>query len=99
MGIKMNPNTVNQFSKGTDIFAEGEPVFHVAMIIKGRVLVHNEGARMLMGSGAFLGINDLYTGRFQSTYTAYDDLILYVYPINRIEELETILSANNDYHG
>ena len=99
MDIKMNPNTVNQFSKGSVIYTEGDSVFSVAMIIKGRVLVHNEGARIIMGSGAFLGINDLYHGKFLSTYTAYDDLMIYVYPINRIDEIETILSSNKDYHG
>ena len=99
MDVKMNPNAVNQFSKGTVIYTEGELVFSVAMIIKGRVLVHNEGAKIIMGSGAFLGINDLYRGKFQSTYTAYDDLMIFVYPINRMEEIESVLSANKDYHG
>lgn len=99
MDIKMNPNAVNQFLKGTDIFIEGELVFHVAMIIKGRVLIHNEGSRMIMGSGAFLGINDLYSGKFQNTYTACDDLLLYVYPVRHVDDLETVLSTNKDYHG
>lgn len=95
----MNPNAVNQFLKGTDFYIEGEPVFSVAMIIKGRVLIHNEGAQIIMGSGSFLGVNDLYAGRFQSTYTAYDDLIIYVYPVQHIEEMDVILAANKDYHG
>lgn len=99
MDIKMNPNAVNQFLKGTDIFTEGELVFSVAMIIKGRVLVHNEGSRIIMGSGAFLGINDLYSGKYQSTYTACDDLLIYVYPVQHVEDLEIVLSANKDYHG
>ena len=99
MDIKMNPNAVNQFLKGTNIFMEGEHVFYVAMIIKGRVLVHNEGAKIIMGSGAFLGINDLYTGKFQSTYSAMDDLLVYIYSVERVEELELVLSANKDYHG
>jgi hypothetical protein len=99
MDWKMNPNAVNQFLKDTDVYIEGEPVFSVAMIIKGRVLIHNKGARLIMGSGAFLGINDLYSGRFQSTYTAYDDLLIYVFPISRMDELENILSINKDYHG
>ncbi|HWT76090.1 MAG TPA: hypothetical protein VN258_15420 [Mobilitalea sp.] len=99
MDIKMNPNTVNQFLKGTDIFKEGDLVFYVAMIIKGRVLMRHEGAKVIMGSGTFLGINDLYSGRYQSTYTAYDDLLIYVYPVKRVEELDTVLSANKDYHG
>ncbi len=99
VGIKMNLNAVNQFSKGSEFYTEGELVFSVAMIIKGRVLIHNKGAKIVMSSGAFLGINDLYSGRYLSTYTALDDLMIYVYPVNRIEELEVVLSSNKDYHG
>lgn len=95
----MNPNAVNQFLKDSDIYTEGEPVFSVAMIVKGRVLMHNGGAKIILGSGAFLGINDLFMGRYQSTYTAYDDLMIYIFPISRIEEIDTILSFNKDYHG
>ncbi|MFT4144979.1 MAG: hypothetical protein QM644_11040 [Mobilitalea sp.] len=99
MDVKYNPNAVNQFLKGTNVFTEGESVFHVAMIIKGRVLIHNNGLRVVMGSGSFLGINDLYLGKYQSTYTAVDDLLLYLYPVKHIDEIETILSLNKDYHG
>lgn len=99
MDWKMNPNAINQFIKGTNIYNEGEPVFSVAMIVKGRVLMQNNGVKLIMGSGAFLGIQDLFHGKYQSTYTAYDDLMIYVFPVSRIEELETILSFNKDYHG
>lgn len=99
MEWKMNPNAVNQFAKGTEIYTAGEPVFSVALVLKGRVLLHSEGAKITLNSGTFLGVNDLYAGRFQSTYTANDDVLLYVYAVNRIEELEPILSLNNDYHG
>ncbi|HHV09312.1 MAG TPA: hypothetical protein GXX75_03410 [Clostridiales bacterium] len=99
MDIKLNPNAVNQFLKGTVIFKEEEPVYHIAMVIKGRVLISNEGSRIIVGSGTFLGINDLYAGRFQSTYTAVDDLMLYVFPMEHRDEMETVLSVNKDYHG
>ncbi len=99
MEWKMNPNAVNQFPKGSIIYTEGEPVDSVGMIIKGRVMLHNQGARIILGSGSFLGIHDLYKGKHQSTYTAVDDLILFAYPISRVEELDTILSVNKDYHG
>jgi hypothetical protein len=99
MDIKVNPNAVNQFLKGTVIFKEGEPVYYIAMVIKGRVLISNQGSRMVVGSGAFLGINDLYTGRFQSTYTAVDDLMIYAFPMERREAMETVLAVNKDYHG
>lgn len=99
MEWKINPNAVNQFLKGTDFYIEGEPVYSIAMIIKGRVLIHNDGAQIIMGSGSFLGINDLYAGKYQSTYTACDDLMIYIYPIQHIDEMDTILSVNKDYHG
>jgi CRP-like cAMP-binding protein len=99
MDLKINPNAVNQFPEGTVIYKEGEPVFSVAMIIKGRVLIHNDGARIIMSPGSFLGVNDLYQGRYQCTYTACEDLMVYVYPVKRIDELEVILSSNKDYHG
>ncbi len=99
MGIILNPNTVNQLAKGSEFYTEGEPVSSVAMIIKGRVLIHNEGARVIMGPGAFLGINDLYLGRYQTFYTALEELMIYVFPANRLEELENVISSNKDYHG
>ncbi|MDF2907386.1 MAG: hypothetical protein K0R34_2707 [Herbinix sp.] len=99
MEWKMNPNAVNQFTKGSIIYTQEEPVFSIGMIIKGRVMIHNKGAKIIVGSGSFLGINDLYHGKYLSTYTAVDELLLYVYPINRVEELDTILSMNKDYHG
>jgi hypothetical protein len=99
MGIKMNPNAVNQFAKGTEFYTEGESVVSIAMIIKGRVLIQNTGSKIVMSSGAFLGINDLYTGKYQSSYTAMDDVMVYVYPVSRPEELDNVLSSNKDYHG
>jgi hypothetical protein len=99
MEVKINPNAVNQFLKDTDIYTEGESVYSVAMIVKGRVLMHNDGAKLILASGAFLGIHDLYMGRYQSTYTAYDDTLIYAFPVSRVEDLEKVLSVNKDYHG
>lgn len=99
MEWKLNPNAVNQLVKGTTVFSEGESVFGIALVIKGRVLVYNDGIKVIVNSGAFLGINDLYTGKYQSTYTAVDDLILYVFSVNHIDELEQMLLSNSDYHG
>jgi hypothetical protein len=99
MEWKMNPNAVNQFTKGSIIYTQEDPVFSIGMIIKGRVMIHNQGAKIIVGSGSFLGINDLYQGKYLSTYSAVDDLLLYVYPIGRVEDLDTILSMNKDYHG
>lgn len=99
MDIKLNPNAINQILQGTDFYIEGETVFSVAMIVRGRVLMHSTGAKVIMGSGSFIGVQDLYRGKYQNTYTALDELMIYVFPVNGTEELETILSFNKDYHG
>ncbi len=99
MKWKINLNAVNQFTKGTDIYTEGDAVQSIALIIKGRILIHNDGAKLIVNPGVFLGVGDLFTGVCQSTYTALDDSILYIFSIGRIEELDSILSINKDYHG
>jgi hypothetical protein len=99
MEYKINPNAVNQFLMGADIYVEGEPVDTIGMIVKGRVMMQNSGAKIIMSSGSFVGIQDLYVGKYQNTYSACDDVMLYVFPVNRVEELDTILSFNKDYHG
>lgn len=99
MNGKININAVNQLSKGTDIYSEGEAVLSIALVLKGRILIHNRGSKYLVSSGTFLGVNDLFTGGYQSTYTAQDDIVIYVFGVNHRDELETILSINKDYHG
>jgi hypothetical protein len=61
MEYKMNLNAVNQFVKGTQIYTEGDTVLSAALVLKGRVLIHNDGAKVIVSTGTFLGINDLYT--------------------------------------
>ncbi|HKM00201.1 MAG TPA: hypothetical protein VJZ06_09855 [Mobilitalea sp.] len=99
MKLKINVNAVNQFSKNTEIYLEGEAVHSIALILKGQILVHNNGAKFMVNSGVFIGVNDLYEGTYQSTYTVHNDAIVYVFSANRVEELETVLSINKDYHG
>ena len=79
MEWRLNPNAVNQLVRRTTVFSEGESIFAIALVLKGRVLIHNNGVKIIANSGAFLGLNDLYTGKYQSTYTAVDDLIHYVF--------------------
>ncbi|NLK28054.1 MAG: hypothetical protein GX306_06895 [Clostridiales bacterium] len=99
MELKMNLNALNQLVKGSVIFTEGDPVYAIALVLKGRVLIHNNGAKIIANSGVFLGINDLYAGKYQSNFTAIDDLLIYVFSVNQIDQLEQLLSSNMDYHG
>jgi len=52
-----------------------------------------------MGPGAFIAVSDALHGTYQSTYTASDDVIIYVFAVDYKEDLEKILSINKDYNG
>ena len=81
METRINPDAVNQFPKGSVIYTQGEAIYSIGMIVKGRVLIQNDGYKITAGSGSFLGINDLFLGRYQSTYIAFDDVLLFAFDI------------------
>lgn len=99
MALSFKINAVNQVPKGTILYSEKESISSVGVILKGRVIVHNSGSNIVVGVGTFLGIADLYTGTYNSTYTAYDNLVLYVFDVAAPEDIENIFSINKDYNG
>lgn len=99
MDIKLNMNAVNQILKSTIIYEENQPVTSIGLVLKGRILVQRNGINTIIGSGNFLGICDLYTGRHGVTYTAYDNAVVYVFPVDHKDSIEMILNANKDYSG
>ena len=99
MKQKINLNAVNQFPKGTVIYTEGEPLSSIALVIKGYAQIHHDGARYMMGPGSFLAVSDVLHGKHQSTYTALEDLVFYVFAIDHKDDIESILSINRDYNG
>lgn len=99
MGTKLIYNAVNQVEKGTTIYSENNQVDSICIIIKGRVLVLRDGIKIVLGSGNFIGVNDVYTGTYLNTYIAYDDVTFYCFPVQEVEDLSKIFAANKDYRG
>lgn len=99
MDYKITQNAINRLPKGMIVFNEGETVQYIAMIIKGRVAIRSQGISITAGPGSFIGVNDLYTGRYKSIYEADDDIALYMYPVSKSEDLDAILSANSECNG
>ena len=95
----INLNAVNQYKKGDSIYTEGDTLSSIALVIKGRIQIHNDGACYLMGPGMFLAVSDIIHGRYQSTYTACEDAAVYVFAVDHKDDLENILSINKDYNG
>lgn len=99
MKQKINLNAVNQCKKGANIYTEGESIYSIAFLIKGRIQIRHMGAKYEAGSGTFFAINDVLAGTYQSTYTALEDLVFYVFAVDYKEDLENVLNINKDYHG
>lgn len=99
MGMEKTYNAVNQTNKGTIIYSINEPINSVCIILKGRVLAVNEGTKILLGSGSFLGISDLMAGQFQNSYIAFDDVTFYCFSIQQSDDLVNIFGLNKDYRG
>lgn len=99
MGQSGNLNAVNNFKKGDFIYKEGEDLTSIALLIKGRIQVQHAGACYLIGPGMFLAVSDVYHGKYQSSYIAYEDAAVYLFGIDHKEDLENILSYKKDYSG
>ncbi|MDE7298575.1 MAG: cyclic nucleotide-binding domain-containing protein [Lachnospiraceae bacterium] len=99
MAMKLKINGMNEITKGTEIFHEGDPVDCICAVLKGRVELHNQGSRILFGNGSFLGVQDLYMGRCLSSCTAVEDSVVYAFPAGGLPAVDRILAANKDYRG
>lgn len=99
MGVSLNPHTVNQLIKGTEIYGENEGLSTICLVLKGRVLIQNDGSRIMVGSGSFIGVTDLYAGRFISSYIAFDDVVLFPFEVTNKDSIKAIIEANKDYSG
>lgn len=99
MGAVLNPYAVNQLTKGVEIYMENEYLSTICLVLKGRVLIQNDGSRTIVGSGSFIGILDLYSKCYKSSYIAYDDVVLYPFEATKAEDIYNILASNKDYPG
>lgn len=99
MGIILKQNEMNEIEKGTVFFTEGEPVQQVCVVLKGRVELYNQGSRVTIGNGCFLGINDLFMGRCLANCVAVDDIMVYAFSAENMESVNRILGINKDYCG
>lgn len=97
IGLKMNQ--MNEVQKGTVIYAEGEPIRYVCVVLKGYVELYNEGSRIILGNGCFLGVQDLYMGKALSSCAAVEDTVIYAFPADGVSTVDRLLGMKKDYRG
>ncbi|MDE6873971.1 MAG: cyclic nucleotide-binding domain-containing protein [Lachnospiraceae bacterium] len=99
MDIRLKMNEMNEIQKGTVFYTEGEPVRYICVVLKGCVELYNQGSRVILGNGCFLGVQDIYLGRALASCAAVDDTVIYAFPADGVSSVEKILSMNKDYRG
>ena len=77
MSYDLSMNATNSVARGTVIYEKGEPLQSIVLVLKGRVTLQTDGVRTVLGSGNFLGISDVESGKHYFTYTLLDDSVLY----------------------
>ena len=95
----LNKNAMNQVPEGAIIFKESDIANYVGLVLRGRVQVMGRGSKVTAGAGTFIGVADFATGRYQATYHALDNVIIYVFEVASFEDLKKVVSANRDYGG
>lgn len=89
----MNVNALNKVASGEIIYDVNQEIKYFSILLKGRVEVSNLSSKIILGSGAFLGITE--EEYYRNKYKAIDDCVLYVFDM----EIEQILQKNKDYKG
>ncbi len=92
-------NGNSSVSKGTVIFEKGQPLQTAALLLKGRVVVQGQGLRLVIGSGNFLGMCDVWKKEHSFTYVALDDSVLYGIPMQNEEQACELLQEKPQYRG
>lgn len=92
-------NSMNAISGGTVLYEKGDPVNTISLLIKGRVEAAVGGICITLASGNFLGICDVGQDTHEFTYTAKDDAVVFVLPINGVESVGALLKTKSEYCG
>ena len=95
--MDLTMNTVNQVPKGTVLYVQGNTVAGVSLVVKGRVLVYNQGTKIICGPGSFLGVSDLATGAYGASYYVAEDAQLFPVAASNMDQFEAILENKQDY--
>ena len=90
---------INQFSENDIVYKQGQLLQSIALVLKGTVTIYNSGCRMVLGPGNFIGINDLYIGKYSFTCEANESCSLYIFKGRGMSDLADIASLNKDYKG
>ena len=85
--------------KGEVIFTKGDEVTQIGIVLAGKILVQGEQLRVIRPQGTCLALNCINDEEYRATYTALEDSVVYVLPVQGEETLRSIISKNADYRA
>lgn len=89
----------NVVKKGEVIFAKGEKITQVGILLAGKVVMQGEYYRIVRTQGTYLALNRMNDPVYNATYTAIEDSVVYALPVKGEETLRNIIAKNADYRA
>lgn len=87
---------MTDYSQGSLICKEGEPLQHISFITKGRAEVKINGRSFPLEQGDIIGLPDLINGIYSTSYTAITDITIFSHPYNGLDAFKSLLRDNPD---
>ena len=95
----LKENGKNTVKKGEIIFAKGEELTQIGIVLAGKVMMQGSCYRLIRPQGSYLALNRMNDETYNATYTAMEDSVIYALPVQGEETLRNIISKNADYRA
>lgn len=95
----LKENGKNTVKKGEVIFAKGEEITQIGIVLAGKVMMQGNYYRLIRPQGSYLALNRMNDETYNATYTAVEDSVIYALPVQGEETLHNIISKNADYRA
>ena len=89
----------NVVKKGEVIFAKGERITQIGILLAGKVVMQGEYYRIVRAQGTYLALNRMNDEVYNATYTAIEDSVVYALPVQGEGTLRNIIAKNADYRA
>ncbi|MDO5519970.1 MAG: cyclic nucleotide-binding domain-containing protein [bacterium] len=99
MGQSLKLGTITQLEEGKILYQEGERLESVALVLKGSAICTNSGMNVVVRPGEFIGVNDLYIGKYSGTVKAGSGCVVYVIEAKDLNAIQAIIDIKQEYRG
>lgn len=95
----LNESGKNTVKKGQVIFAKGEDLKQIGIVLAGKVLMQGDCFRMVRPQGTYLALNEIDNEHYTATYTALEDSVVFAIPVQGEATLRNIIGKNADFRA